>query len=175
VGARHLAAFARLSLVDAVSQRIDLSPRCSLSPAQARLFFGSLCAVCLGIAAVLSLRGFWPILPFAGLEMAAVGFCLKLSLDRRHRLQTILITDNDVRVTTTKKGCLLTQVVFPRHWARVKLRPAAIAHHPSRLFIESAGRACEIGSFLTDDERREVARQLHRLVGRISESPPLSA
>ena len=161
--------------MDAVSQRIDLSPRCSLSPAQARLFFGSVCAVCLGIAAVLSLHGFWPILPFAGLEMAALGLCLKLSLDRRHRLQTILITDNDVQVKTTKKGRLLMQVVFPRHWARVKLRPAAIAHHPSRLFIESAGRACEIGSFLTDDERREVARQLHGLVGRISESPPLGA
>ena len=175
MGAQWLAVFARLADVDAVSQRIDLSPRCSLSPAQARLFFFSLCAVCLGIAAVLSLRGFWPILPFAGLEMAAVGFCLKLSVDRRHRLQTILITDNDVQVTTTKKGRLLTQVVFPRHWARVKLRTAAIAHHPSRLFIESGGRACEIGSFLTDDERSEVARRLQGLVGRISESPPLGA
>lgn len=173
MGARPLSGFCYTFDVDAVSQRIDLSPRCSLSPAQARLFFGSVCAVCLGIAAVLSLHGFWPILPFAGLEMAALGLCLKLSLDRRHRLQTILITDNEVQVKTTKKGHLLTQVVFPRHWSRVKLRPAALAHHPSRLFIESAGRACEIGSFLTDDERREVAQQLHRLVGRISESPPL--
>jgi uncharacterized membrane protein len=63
--------------------------------------------------------------------------------------------------------------VFPRHWAQVKLRRADTHLHPSRLTIESHGRSYEVGSFLTEEERRALAARLMRSVGRISESPPL--
>jgi uncharacterized membrane protein len=62
-------------------------------------------------------------------------------------------------------------VVFPRHWAQVKLRRPAARLHPSRLTIESHGRQCELGSFLTEEERRGLALRLQRLIGRVNESP----
>ena len=161
--------------MSAPSQAIQLVPQCSLSPAQARLFFFSICAASFLVAGVVAAQGFWPVLPFAGLEMAGLGLALKLSLDRRHCMQTILITEDKVQVQTTRKGHLFTQFVFARHWSRVRLRHAAVAYHPSRLFIESSGRACEIGPFLTDDERRGLSRQLQQLIGRVSETPPLGA
>ena len=161
--------------MDADCERIDLTPHCSLTVAQARLFFAGLCAGCFGFAGFVALQGFWPVLPFAGLEMLVLGIALKLSMDRRHQLQTILISENEVRIECHQKRGPRTQVVFPRHWAQVKLRRAFASTHSSRLLIESSGRACEVGQFLTESERRGVARRLARLIGRISESPPLGS
>ena len=40
--------------------------------------------------------------------------------------------------------------------------------------IESHGRQCEVGDFLTEEERRGLAERLNRLIGRINESPRLA-
>ena len=53
-------------------------------------------------------------------------------------------------------------------------RPASRRGTCSRLTIESHGRACEVGRFLTDDERCRLAARLERLVGKTSESPALA-
>ena len=150
--------------------RIEICPNCSLSVRGARLFFAATCIVPFGIAGVLALKGFWPILPFAGLEMALLGWALVVCQQRRSQTQTITVTDADVRIDTrVRNGCV--QVVFPRHWAQVKLRRPAARLHPSRLTIESHGRQCELGSFLTEEERRGLALRLQRLIGRVNESP----
>jgi uncharacterized membrane protein len=41
------------------------------------------------------------------------------------------------------------------------------------LTIESRGRAFEVGSFLTEEERCVLAERLRNLVGGMNESPPL--
>jgi uncharacterized membrane protein len=153
--------------------RIEITPNCSLSVRGALLFYGSLCSVCFGIAGFMAWRGFWPILPFAGAEMALLGWALKASLARRFHRQTITVTETDVSVELCdRKHC--SKVVFPRHWAQVKLRRPASRLHPSRLTIESHGRQCELGGFLTETERRGLAQRLTRLIGRINESPALA-
>jgi len=157
------------------SARIELSPHCSLDSHQARLFFASLCAGCLGIAGFLALRGFWPVLPFAGLEMLGLSIALRLSMQRRHELQTILVSDDEIHVRLAGKHQRVADVMFPRHWAQVKLHRAFTPSHPSRLTIESRGRVCEVGQFLTEGERRALAAQLRSLIGCIGESPPLPA
>ena len=68
-----------------------------------------------------------------------------------------------------------SRTVFARHWATVKLRDPPVARHPSRLVIESHGRACEVGRFLTEEERLGLAGRLRQLVGKSSESPALDA
>ncbi|MGH8257804.1 MAG: DUF2244 domain-containing protein, partial [Steroidobacteraceae bacterium] len=67
---------------------IQLSPNCSLTPRGAALFFGMVCTVSLTIATTMALEGLWPIFPFAGAEMLILGWALRLSLRRRHYLQT---------------------------------------------------------------------------------------
>jgi len=134
------------------------------------LFFGSLCCVSFAIAGVMAVLGYWPILPFAGLEMAVLGWAVVVSLRRRSRHQTITVSDDAVRVESCS-GSRCEQVVFSRHWAQVKLRRPASRLHPSRLVIESHGRQCEVGDFLTEEERRGLAQRLTRLIGRVNESP----
>ena len=152
--------------------KIELAPNCSLTPASARLFIGSLAAVTLPTAGYFALRGFWPILAIAVLEIVAVWWAVQLSLRAGTERQTILVSEEFVVV----EQCRLTQssrVVFPRHWATVKLRDPQVTQHPSRLQIESHGHACEVGRFLTEEERRGLAGRLRQLVGKTSESPVL--
>lgn len=136
-------------------------------------FFAWTCFVSLGIGGLMAARGFWPVLPFSGLEMLVLGWALKSSLARRHHHQTITVTDADVRIESRDRAQCM-QCVFPRHWAQVKLRRPVSRLHPSRLTIESHGRRCELGNFLTEEERRGLAARLQRLIGRVNESPSLA-
>jgi uncharacterized membrane protein len=156
--------------MDAAPLSIEIRPNCSLTVRGARLFFASACVMPFGMGGWLALKGFWPILPFAGLEMALLAWALRVSLERRFHSQTITVTESNVSVESRHRSST-ERVVFPRHWAQVKLRRPAASLHPSRLTIESHGRHCELGSFLTEEERRGLARRLARLVGRVNESP----
>jgi uncharacterized membrane protein len=156
--------------VESESLRIEICPNCSLTVRSACLFFGIACIVPCGVAGLLALKGFWPVLPFAGLEMALLGWALAVCLERRFDRQTITVTEVDVSVDTRGRAHS-EHVVFPRHWAQVKLRRPAARLHPSLLTIESHGRRCELGSFLTEEERRGLALRLQRLIGRVNESP----
>jgi len=155
------------------AQTIELRPNCALTPRSARCFFASLCAATLAVAAPFTLRGLWPILPFAAVEMLALGWALHAALARRHQRQSLTITDDSVAIDSQLPP-RSEHVVFSRHWTHAKLRRAASPWHPGRLTLESHGRACEVGAFLTEEERRGLARRLQRLVGRMSESPPMS-
>jgi len=92
-------------------------------------------------------QGFWPMLPFAGLELLVFGWALNASLRNRHVVQ------KEARST-----------LFPRQWAKVTLRAPHSALHPSRLLIESHSRACEIGGFLNEEQRRGLATRLKQLM-----------
>lgn len=151
---------------------IELLPNCSLSIRQALLFFASIALASLTFATFFVLQGLWPVLPFAGLELAVLGWALWASLRRRNWTQSILISDADVEIVTRgREG--ERRIVFSRHWASVTLRGPR-SWHPTRLYVESHGRACEVGSFLTDEERRHLWQRLGELIGRTAQTPPLA-
>jgi uncharacterized membrane protein len=150
--------------------RIRLAPHRSLTPRSARWFFASAAAGPLLTGAFCALHGFWPVLPFAGLEIVALAWALWWSMRARNDVQTIVITADEVRIVA-REGKIQVTTVFSRHWTRVKLHTPLSTLHPSRLALESRGRECELGRFLTDVERRELAAQLQQLVGSMNESP----
>jgi uncharacterized membrane protein len=152
--------------------RIELAPNCSLTPHGARLFFVATCLFSLAFCMIFVVMGFWPVLPFWGLEMLALGCALKANLQRRAYTQTVTITDSQVSVVTRSRRGEAKQE-FARHWAKVRLRSPRTRLYPSKLLIESRGRAYEVGSFLTEEERCVLATRLRNLVGGMNESPPL--
>jgi uncharacterized membrane protein len=155
-----------------LEQRIELTPNCSLTPAGARLFFGGTCLFSLAFSMIFVFMGFWPVLPFWALEMLALGLALRASMQRRRYTQTVTITDSQISLVTRSRRGEATQE-FARHWAKVRLRTPRTRLDPSRLTIESRGRAFEVGSFLTEEERCVLAERLRNLVGGMNESPPL--
>jgi uncharacterized membrane protein len=156
----------------ASAYRIELAPNCSLTPRSATWFVGGLAAVTFAVAGYFALQGLWPILPFAGLEIGLLWWAVRASMRAGQRRELILIT-NDSVVIERQGVTIPSRTVFARHWATVKLRDPPAAHHPSRLVIESHGRACEVGRFLTEEERLGLAGRLRQLVGKSSESPAL--
>ncbi|MDY0066584.1 MAG: DUF2244 domain-containing protein [Steroidobacteraceae bacterium] len=155
-----------------VERRLELAARCSLTPRSALVFMATISITTLAVAAPFARSGFWPILVFALLELAVLTWALRASMRSGRRRETITVTQESV--TIAHRGLEgETRVVFPRHWSRVTLDAPAAALHPSRLLIESYGRACEVGRFLTEDERRRLAVRLKQLVGEVNESPAL--
>ncbi len=152
---------------------ILVAPNCSLTPRQARTFFAVVCAGSFGIAGVFVANGLWPVLPFAGIEMAVLAYALNASQRRGRCTQTITLTESEVRVLTRDpRGD--RETTFPRHWARARLIRSQ-GWHPSRLVIESHGRACEVGGLLTEEERHGLHRRLAGLVGGTGGAPPIGA
>jgi uncharacterized membrane protein len=153
-----------------MEQRIELAPNCSLKPAGAVLFFASTCLFSLGFALFFVFQGCWPVLPFWALEMLLLGAALHASLRRGKYTQTVLITESQISLVTRSRDGAQKQV-FARHWAKVRLRSPPRRHGFSRLTIESRGEACEVGSFLTEEDRCRLAKRLGYLVGGMNESP----
>lgn len=88
------------------------------------VFYCSLAAVSLSIAVLLAARGFWPVLPFAGLEMLFLGACLYAAY-RRGAYSEIVSVDRDWVRVTKNEGNKTRQVAFQRHWAHLRTRRPA--------------------------------------------------
>lgn len=150
--------------------RIDISTNCSLTPRGAVVFFASITLASLAVAGIFVWRGFWPVLPFTGLELFALGVALGLSMRRGGYQEEITIFDD--RIVIEKKGHRrYERRELPRLWARVEMVPSPRRNHPSRLMLVSHGAACEVGTSLTEHDRRGLRRRLAQLVGRTGEAP----
>ena len=154
-----------------LASHIDLSPHCSLSTRGAVVTLTLVALVTFGISTVFAVLGFWPVLPFAGAEMLLLGWALKVSMARRQERESIDISETEIVIEYSRGAS--HRVVFPRHWARVKIRRPNSPLHRSALVIESRGRALEVGKFLTEEERRQLAAHLGRLIGGMNQSPAL--
>src|SRR6202167_620587 len=142
-----------------MEQRIELAPNCSLKPTGAMLFFGSTCLFSLSFSLIFVFQGFWPVLPFWALEMLALGLALQASMRRGNYSQTVLITDSQISLVTPWPHGAQTQEIA-RQVAKVRLCCPPRRHAASQLTIESRGRAYEVGSFLTGEDRCRAGERL---------------
>lgn len=153
---------------------IQLRAHNSLSPTGGRWFFLSVAIGPLLTSTFCLVKGLWPVLPFAGLELGLLAWALRHSMRRGRRQEFITVTTDSV-IIRSQLGGIPATTRFSRHWTRVKLRAPSSTLHPRRLCFESQGRVCEVGSFLTEDERAALALRLHQLIGGMSSSPALDS
>jgi len=154
----------------------ELRPNCSLTSRSATFIYLSILAVCLPIAVAAAMAGFWPILPFAGLELLGVGAALAVSMRRGRSREYIRVDEREVTVGRSD-GNRQMEYRFPRPWTKVELRTASVAAWPSRLLVRSMGRTVEIGHFLTENERQRLKARLAELIPapRTRPAPPVPA
>lgn len=148
---------------DTLLGEIHVSANCALTSRDALVFFAGVATGSLALAGLLAIRGFWPVLPFAGLEILALGLALRLSL-KRGRYREVISVFRDRVVVEQGGGAPVTRVEFPRAWARVELEASPYRGHPGRLFVGSHGRRCEVGRTLTEEERRSMSDRLRALI-----------
>jgi uncharacterized membrane protein len=129
---------------------------------RAVLWVYGLVALCLtGMSVAFALKGLWPVLPFAGLELLVLGVAFYLCITRSQWREVVWVDASVVRV---EKGRRQAEERWecPSAWARVQLEKSPIAWYPSRLMIAYQGRGVEIGRFLCEDERAALAGALRR-------------
>lgn len=142
-----------------------IGPNASLTPRQACWFMASVSAVGLGIAGAFALLGLWPILPFAGLELGALGWALWLSLRRNRYRERVDFDGERVRIGFgwLEQGAV-AEIDWPRIWTRVELVAGESRNRPNQLRLRHAGQSVQLARCLTDEERERLCRRLKELL-----------
>ncbi|MEY3951270.1 MAG: hypothetical protein RL320_72 [Pseudomonadota bacterium] len=135
----------------------DLSPgaewvlkrNCALTPCQLLMIFGSLALVSLGLAAFWAYQGAWLVVPFALIEVMALG--LAFAVYSRHAADCERVRlSAEVVVVERVVGTRHTVCHLPRAWLRVKM-----SELPGGLVELSSGRSVEsVGRFVDQQGRR---------------------
>jgi uncharacterized membrane protein len=133
-------------------------PNHSLTRTQERLVFWSLAALCFASATAFALLGYWLVLPFAGLEIGVLAWAFEALRSREGDYEALTI-DGDVVVVEWHAGKHGGRRELNRHWARVVCE-CRMPGRDCRLSICSHGRATEVGQYLSDEARLQLAATL---------------
>lgn len=134
-----------------------LKRNCSVTPAQLGWLYASLCVVSLGIAAVFWLQGAVLILPFAWVELAAVGAAFLAYARHASDGETISLKGRRLVVEVESAG-RLQRAEFNRDWVRVE----PCAQDRSLIELSGQGRRVNVGRFLRPELRPMLAQEIRR-------------
>lgn len=145
--------------------RFVIQPNGSLSLGGAAVFMVAVSTVALGIGIAFAWMGFWVILPFAGLELMALGAGLYVSLRASRQREVVTVMDDAVEIAFGMEGAGPQRIErFTRAWTRVRLVPGQGRTGKSRLLLGASGKFVELGGCLTDAERDELAGRLNNVL-----------
>lgn len=93
--------------------------------------------------------------------LLAVGTGLYLVACRCHEREVICIAADTIRIERGRRKPEQS-LTLTRAWARVVLKACPRQWYPSRLLIRVHGQTVEVGRFLVEEERRQLAEDLNR-------------
>jgi uncharacterized membrane protein len=133
----------------------SLKRNCSVTPAQLGWLYASLCAVSLGVAV-----GFWSlgaplVLPFALLELLAVGLAFLLYARHATDRERIRLLDGRLVVEQETAG-RIQRCEFAREWVRVEPRE----DDGQLIEVRGGGQSVTVGRHLRSDLRPALAREI---------------
>jgi len=120
--------------------------------------FGSLAAFSAVIAAGFAMAGAWLIIPFAGVEIAALGAAAYVILRRAGDFERLVFSGDHILVEVRERG-LARQFEFHRGWARL------VTGETGSVALRSHGRTVEIGRYCCAEGRRVLAQELRGRLG----------
>jgi uncharacterized membrane protein len=129
-----------------------LKRNCSMSPAGLASVFAALAAMVLAIGAGFAAAGAWLVLPFAGLEVLALGAAYLAYARRAADYERIDLEPGRARVEVAEGGRTL----------RCELEGARVCRRDGRVLLRGARGEMEIGRHLGAQARAELAAELER-------------
>ncbi|WP_424947340.1 DUF2244 domain-containing protein [Candidatus Spongiihabitans sp.] len=140
-----------------------IRPNSACHPRSWHKVFALLVVVCLSIASRFALLGYWMILPFALMDVLAVGLILRLVARQSAYIETIRVDGEKVEIQHIQKNNNASWQ-FPLHWIQVNLQSPQHRWYPHKLLLGSAGKWVEIGRCLTNEERITLAQAIRNQV-----------
>lgn len=140
---------------DAPLVQWQLKPNCSVTPAQLVQFYASLCVVSLGISAFFWLQGALMVLPFAALELLAVGVALLVYARHARDGEKIFLQGTQLVIELQTAG-RTERAEFFRDWVRVEPKSG----DGSLIEVSGQGRTVVVGRFLRPELRPALAREI---------------
>ena len=136
-------------------------PNRSLGIAARRWALAVIAATTFAVAAGAAAIGAWPVMPFAGLEIALLALAFHVFGRHDADFERLEVGESEVRIEA-RDARRVTRFVAHRPWARVE-----VARRGERctLRLAYAGRAVPLGRMLSDEGRRRLAETLR---GRIA-------
>ena len=145
----------RLATVQGQNIHWFLRRNCSVTPAQLGWFYASLCVVSLTIATYFWMQGAKLILPFAWLELAAVG--LAFMTYARHATDGERISLQGARlVVELENAGRLERTEFDRDWVRIEPRTGG----RSLIEVSGQGRSVSVGRYVRPELRPLLAQEI---------------
>ena len=148
---------------DGSVRRIVIRPNRSMTWGQTKVVYLCIASCSLAIAGTFAVMGFWPVLPFAGGEIALLGAAFYVNALSGRSVQVVTVGGDLVKVEKERPGPRC-EWSFQRAWARVDIDWAA-GEHSSRLVVRSHGNEVILGEFLTESERKRLAAILADVIG----------
>ncbi len=136
-------------------------PNRSLGVTGRRWVLGAISLTTLGLATGAMAIGAWPVMPFAGIEVALVALAFHVLGRHDADFERLEVGEHEVRVEL-RVAHSLTRFVAYRPWARVVMRERGVR---CTLGLAYAGRTVPLGRLLSDEGRRQLAEDLR---GRIA-------
>jgi uncharacterized membrane protein len=134
-------------------------PNRSLGPQGRTACLAALAAMPLVLGAVATaFLGAWPVLPFAGLEVAVLAYAFHRIACHDRDFERLEIEGRRVRVEA-RSGAHVVSFEGHAPWARLVVRDR---RGRCELQVRYAGRTVDIGRLLTDERRRLWAAELGR-------------
>jgi uncharacterized membrane protein len=145
-----------------------LRRNCSIAPSQLLVVYLLLCTVSLAIAGAFWWRGAPFVLPFASIELLAVGIALLVYARHAADRESLLLRPGLLKVECTN-GRHIDQVEFTPAWVRIE--PAHGDH--SLIELSGEGKRIAVGRFVRPELRRALAEELRAAIRRCGgERPP---
>lgn len=146
-----------------------LMPHRSLSPAGFWLLMALISGVSFVSGMYFMLKGAWPVTGYFGLDVLLIYLAFKASYRSARLYETVKLTEEALVIERVIPSGRRARWSFQPYWLRVEMDDPP--EHGSQLTLTSHGRSLVIGSFLSPEERREVAEALRKALCRCRAIP----
>ena len=157
--------FFNLTNENELEKTIMVMPNRAMPWQHIMMFYFAIAAVTLTIAFNFYVQGLTLILPFAGLELAALGIVLYISAWRSNIKEVVSVTDEKIKIEVGRNSPE-TVFEFDRVWVKIVLEKSWNNWYPSRLLLRSHGKQIELGKFLNEQERQCLEVELKKVINK---------
>ena len=137
---------------------IILYPHRSLSPKGFLILMLCIIFVSFSIGAFFMLKGAWPVFGFFGLDVLLVYIAFKVNYHDAKRYEKIRLWENSLIIKKKSDNGKSNTWKFNPYWVRLEMKKSQ--SRSSDLNLSSHGKTISIGSFLSNQEKEEVANTL---------------